>query len=613
MNLPTVLTRDWRKLVMTGVLALIFVVGLPAQALPQIDIKNAVKLTSDIVRKGMRLLPIPLVEISLSNIQIEFNMGIKGGSFDTSSGPGELRLLDIKARLGSEDNEILKQQLETMRQHLEADIQRNRLLAEQNQTIRNMLDHQIKAFKYQQQKDESLLRKLRYDVPADELVVVVADFSSGNPDQGQEIANEIAYHLAELKKHGINIHVLTGEIKPGVVIRSEDMARDIGQHFPPQTNYVIVWGTMSPRTVGRYRPHLTCVQKTGQESGVSVSFDIDLESQTLPLPSDPPAYQRECYERLIGVTCAAIPSCFAAHEISRDRTPDLSRFYSFIGSDCEEAAKLQKELAPLTRWTQTKNANRLGFIRRLAGLSPKNPFPSTIVNEKDDSVMVLLTDTTGAAKRFPSKDAHKDTIIYIDIVETTNRQFANFLNARGGNQEQGGAAWLKLEEFTDIDEANKRFVVKEKRDADSPVINVSWFAAGAYCDWAGKELPNQDEWRLAGSAMGEGEYPWGKGFDSAAPLCSSGLQEKAQNRRGGSFPKDKSRIGCFDMAGNVAEWCHDWYDESKGQKVVCGGSFRDKNSAQFTVATRRGVPPVKHTDWVGFRGVMRVVVDKTQP
>src|SRR5205823_2782761 len=109
---------------------------------------------------------------------------------------------------------------------------------------------------------------------------------------------EIAHHLRELTRHGIDVHILNGEIRPGVVIRSEEMARDVGRHFPPGTDYVVVWGSMSPRTVGRYRPHLTCVQQVGEKQAASVTTSLSLDPGDLPEKGKEEAYQRECYRRL---------------------------------------------------------------------------------------------------------------------------------------------------------------------------------------------------------------------------------------------------------------------------------------------------------------------------
>src|SRR5205823_2310179 len=98
-----------------------------------------------------------------------------------------------------------------------------------------------------------------------------------------------------------------------------------------------------------------------------------------------------------------------------------------------------------------------------------------------------------------------------------------------------------------------------------------------------------------------------------ADLCSCNLALTNFNVRGGRFPKDRSRIGCYDMAGNVAEWCDDWYDANQNSRTVCGGSFDDEKPDLFTVTSKRSMATGKSKRWIGFRGVVRITVDKVMP
>jgi formylglycine-generating enzyme required for sulfatase activity len=92
--------------------------------------------------------------------------------------------------------------------------------------------------------------------------------------------------------------------------------------------------------------------------------------------------------------------------------------------------------------------------------------------------------------------------------------------------------------------------------AHHPVVNVTWFDAKAYCEWAGERLPTAIEWEKAARGPYGNIYPWGNEFfPGYANLYSKGLSYVNQSTvLVGTYSKSKSYYDVHDLAGNVWEW-----------------------------------------------------------
>lgn len=137
---------------------------------------------------------------------------------------------------------------------------------------------------------------------------------------------------------------------------------------------------------------------------------------------------------------------------------------------------------------------------------------------------------------------------------------------------------------------------------DHPITCVDWDQATAFCQYAGKRLPTEEEWEYAARGTDGRKYPWG----NAAPgnqLCWKRYETCAV----GSYSNGVSLFGVLDMVGNVWEWpssnYSDDYSKSRASTscVIRGGSWIDDDPSFVRAASRYGYGPALRDVVLGFR------------
>ncbi len=187
----------------------------------------------------------------------------------------------------------------------------------------------------------------------------------------------------------------------------------------------------------------------------------------------------------------------------------------------------------------------------------------------------------------------------VDITPVTNKSYYEFIQATG-------YAPVIKQNFLRHWKDSKYEVGKENH----PVVWIDISDARAYCDWASKRLPTEEEWQFIAQGFDGNVYPWGKDFDEQN--CSNNGTEATDVY---AYPNGKSPFGCLDMCGNTWELTESEYaDDHNRFCILKGGSYYkasgsiwytqggpqpSSNSVKFLM----GYPGINRSATIGFRCV----------
>lgn len=218
---------------------------------------------------------------------------------------------------------------------------------------------------------------------------------------------------------------------------------------------------------------------------------------------------------------------------------------------------------------------------------------------------------------------------WIGKTPVTVAQFAAFVDATGYetvNEEKQNSGLKMLSGGAKGDWERPFGAYEAEIKADHPVTQVSWEDAVTFCEWLCAvtkreiRLPLEAEWEKAARGTDERLYPWG---DELPDINRCNFNDHIGDTTpvGKYSPQGDSPYGCVDMAGNVWEWCDDWYDPDvyarragqvaknpegpeDGENCVVRGGAWHEDIHDMHVSVRGGSNPLEGQEDVGFRCLM---------
>jgi formylglycine-generating enzyme required for sulfatase activity len=241
---------------------------------------------------------------------------------------------------------------------------------------------------------------------------------------------------------------------------------------------------------------------------------------------------------------------------------------------------------------QTQITPRPGYPQEikitLTPLKSKSTGPAGLIKAQNGYALKLIRPqpfTMGSSRREQGRRSNEtlrkiilQRPFYMGVSEVTNKEFKQFLAGHTSGAFKG----------------------ERLSQADHPVVRVTWEQAALFCNWlsakeslppvyikkgsrlvaaepigTGYRLPTEAEWEYCArfiNPQGTLKYPWGNQFPPTArsgnyaDISAKNLLpvyiENFNDGFPGTAPPTKFKangLGLYDLGGNVAEWCHDFY------------------------------------------------------
>jgi len=243
----------------------------------------------------------------------------------------------------------------------------------------------------------------------------------------------------------------------------------------------------------------------------------------------------------------------------------------------------------------------IGMLLVMPHYGPRQPrrrsalghvMPTSMIGQETNGMMWIPGGTfvMGSKTGPPDEAAHEVSLapFWMDKTEVTVGEYARFAAATGRDPLSG--------------------------DTHYPIASVNWVDASAYAQWAGKRLPTEAEWEYAArGGLNQQTFVWG---DQPPSTNLANINATGPVKAGGYPPNG---YGVLDLAGNVSEWCSDWYDaayyksspklrprgplEPRTERVIRGGSYLSTTDRELQVSARAKAPQDTARPEIGLRCV----------
>lgn len=248
------------------------------------------------------------------------------------------------------------------------------------------------------------------------------------------------------------------------------------------------------------------------------------------------------------------------------------------------------------------------------------------ITKKNGMVLVPKGNFIMGGNRSGNEVVHIQNIpydYYIDETPVTNKQYKKFLAEYSSKQHKlchenepqnknhcpyADYDYTKTLQYSEGNWIPDDYFTNTKYD-DYPVVLVDWWDAYAFAKWAGKDLPTELEWEKAARGIDGRMYPFGNtvSTDNCSEYCNvleSNIKSPTPTHR---YKKGISPYGCYDMSGNVWEWCDDDFTPGSpfSSKVLKGGSST-RNLVKASSSIRNCREPSERWICRGFRCVIRM-------